>query len=101
LNVTLPFAAHSGWKLQATSVARDLYRGLFQKKGEYYEHALSSVDLKTDGRPDGDFETVLAGHVSVSEIDIWPVGRLDEERRAALQERLSAGRCVVAEQAPG
>jgi 5'-nucleotidase len=90
-NVNLPFAASRRCELRATSVAQDIYECLFHKREGYFVHDLRGDDVKRDSCQAHDYETARSGHVSISEIDLWPVGRLDPARKAFLQGKFDLG----------
>jgi broad specificity polyphosphatase/5'/3'-nucleotidase SurE len=85
-SVNLPFVVRPDWEIKPAGVAADLYRSLFHSRDGVYVHDLRREDVTSDGNLDGDFEILKSGHVTLSEIDPWSLGRLSEPRRRDLIE---------------
>ncbi|NLF24796.1 MAG: 5'/3'-nucleotidase SurE [Deltaproteobacteria bacterium] len=85
-SVNLPFVVRPDWEVKPVDVAMDLYKSLFHARGDEYWHDLRREDSVRDGSLEGDFEVLKSGHVTLSEVDPWVLGRLSDTRRQDLME---------------
>lgn len=73
MNVNLPDTATADWQVVPSVIGRTTYGACFEQSGDAYRHNLQSI--QQDEREDTDGIVILAGHVSLTCIDIWTFGR--------------------------
>ena len=73
-NVNFPFNAANPCDLVHTSLSHTYYASIYKQAGDHYRHDLSP--FPKDPRPLTDDAVIRDGHVSLTEIDILDLGRL-------------------------